>query len=108
MEQEHGLALALHLMKLLKSSRRFIDLMTNKFDNLKDISCIGYIHEKLRMGMVPSRTNCPELKSHLFSFLYPGTEGELTSLYECVKSSMFAIHSQTRKPNDLIQIAQLW
>lgn len=52
MVQGHGMVLALHLMKLLKSSRRFTDLMTKKFDALKNISCLKSIHLQLQVGVV--------------------------------------------------------
>lgn len=45
----HGMVLSLHLIKLLKSSRKFTDLMTNKYDSLKDISCLKQIHLQLQV-----------------------------------------------------------
>lgn len=104
MTQGHGMVLAMHLMKLLKSSRKFVDLMTNKFNHLKSIHCLRSIHQKLKFDV----TTKPELKSHIFSFVHPGNDGELSSLYKCVVSSMVAIHKHKRQPSDLIQIAQLW
>ncbi len=52
MVQGHGMVLSLHLMKLLKSSRRFIDLMTKRYDSLKNISCLTSIHLELEVGVV--------------------------------------------------------
>ena len=43
------MVLALHLMKLLKSSRRFTDLMTKKFDAIKNITCLKSIHQELQV-----------------------------------------------------------
>lgn len=103
MAQGNGMVLAIHLMKLLKSFRRFTDIITKKFDDLKNIKCLRFVHDKLK-----TVSSYSELKPHLFSFLYPGAEVELSSLYKCVVSSMSAIHSGARKPCDLIQIAQLW
>ena len=46
----HGMVVALHLLKKLKSSRKFIDLMTTKFEILcKEIKCLRPIHEKLQV-----------------------------------------------------------
>ena len=45
----HGLVLSLHLIKLLKSSRKFADLMTSKYDSLKDIGCLKPIHLQLQV-----------------------------------------------------------
>ena len=46
----HGMVVALHLLKKLKSSRKFIELMTTKFEILcKEIKCLRPIHEKLQV-----------------------------------------------------------
>lgn len=45
------MVLALHLMKLLKSSRKFTDLMTNHYDTLKSINCLRPIHMQLQVRM---------------------------------------------------------
>ena len=46
----HGMVVALHLLKKLKSSRKFIELMTTKFEILcKEIRCLRPIHEKLQV-----------------------------------------------------------
>ncbi len=51
MVQGHGMVLSLHLVKLLKSSRKFVHLMTKRYDDLKNISCIGGIHQELKVSM---------------------------------------------------------
>lgn len=95
MAQGHGMVLAMHLIKMIKSSRKFVHLMTKTFDNLKNIQCVGYIHDKLS-----SLGSSQELKPHLFSFLCSG-EG---SLYERVKLAMSAIDKNPQERNDLAQI----
>ena len=46
----HGMVLALHLIKLLKSLRKFVDLMTKKYDSLQDIGCLKPIHDQLQVS----------------------------------------------------------
>ena len=46
----HTMVLSLHLLKLLKSSRRFIDLMTTvKYDSISCIKCLQPIHSQLKV-----------------------------------------------------------
>ena len=46
----HGMVVALHLLKELKSSRKFIELMTTKFDiRCKEIKCLHPIRERLKV-----------------------------------------------------------
>ena len=52
----HGMVLALHLIKLLKSSRKFVDLMTKKYDSLRDICCLKPIHDQLQVSIHISGT----------------------------------------------------
>ena len=50
----HGMVLTLHLLKILKSSRKFVDLMTTKFETLcKEIECLRPIHDKLQVRIIP-------------------------------------------------------
>ena len=49
MALRHGMVLALHLIKLLKSSGKFVDLMT-KNDSLRDINCLEPIHCQLQVS----------------------------------------------------------
>ena len=71
MEEEmtlrHGMVLALHLIKLLKSSRKFVDLMTEKYDSLRDIDCLKPIHCQLQVSMI--YTLCRVLWHNYYSFL---------------------------------------
>lgn len=48
-EKCHGLVLAMHLMKLLKSSRKFIDLMSKNFQHMSNIDCLQQIHTELKV-----------------------------------------------------------
>ena len=46
----HGMVVTLHLLKKLKSSRKFVDLMTTKFDMIcKEIECLAPIHKQLQV-----------------------------------------------------------
>ena len=48
----HGMVVALHLLKVLKSSRKFIDLMMTKFEvRCREIKCLWPIHERLQVSM---------------------------------------------------------
>ena len=96
----HGMVLALHLIKLLKSSRKFTDLMTSKFDSLRNINCLRAIHDQLQ---TPS-----DLKPHLFPFLCTGAEGGVAVLYQRVVAAMTAIHSGSQEPTELLTIAHSW
>ena len=57
----HGMVLALHLIKLLKSSRKFVDLMTKKYDSIRNIGCLEPIHCQLQVSiqsMQSTQHNC--------------------------------------------------
>jgi hypothetical protein len=46
----HGMVVALHLLKSLKSSRKFVELMTSKYDaRYKAITCLESIHDRLKV-----------------------------------------------------------
>lgn len=45
----HGMVLSLHLIKLLKSSRKFTNLMTHKYDSVRGITCLEPIHRQLQV-----------------------------------------------------------
>ena len=46
----HALVLALHLLKHFKSSRKFTDLLTVKFESVcQDISCLKQFHGELKV-----------------------------------------------------------
>ena len=48
----HGMVVAFHLLKVLKSSRKFIELMTTKFEmRSKEIECLRPVHERLQVGL---------------------------------------------------------
>jgi hypothetical protein len=64
MVQGHSLVLSLHLKKLLKSSRRFTDLMTKKFDLLKNISCLKSIHQELLVSGWVGVVSNPSTRSY--------------------------------------------
>ena len=49
-----------------------------------------------------------EIKPHLFPFLQPGSEEELTLLYKDVSQTMLAIDNGNKKMEDLLEIAQKW
>lgn len=51
MARQHGMILALHFMKLLKSSKKFIHHITYQFDNLKSINCMKSIHQELLVNI---------------------------------------------------------
>ena len=47
-EGSHGLVVALHLYKVLKSSHRFTDLIVKKYDSVfRGINCLGPFYEQL-------------------------------------------------------------
>ena len=100
----HGMVLAMHLIKLLKSSRRFVDLITKEVDDLKCITCLGSVRQKLKEGVAKKKVLSKPL---LLSFL-PEAVGELNSLYECVVSSIVEIDKRNRESRDLLEIAYLW
>lgn len=54
MARDHGMVLALHLMRLLNSSRQFTHLITNMFDNLRSVSCMKLVHQELLVRMTGS------------------------------------------------------
>ena len=64
----HGMVLALHIMKLLKSSRRFTDLLTKKFDAIcSGINCLQPVHMQLKARERSSHPFCchlPYLQFH--------------------------------------------
>ena len=45
----HGMVVALHLLKVLKSSRKFIELMTTNSEVLRKVECLWGIHEQLQV-----------------------------------------------------------
>lgn len=46
----HGMVVALHLLKELKSSRKFIELLTTKFNAMcKEIECLSPLHDQLKV-----------------------------------------------------------
>lgn len=47
----HGMVAALHVLKKLKSSRKFIELMTTKFEIMcKEIKCLRPLHDRLQVS----------------------------------------------------------
>lgn len=50
----HGMVLSLHLLKVLNSSRNFVDIMTSKnymYSALININCLKTIHEQLQVSL---------------------------------------------------------
>jgi len=48
----HGMVLALHMMKLLKSSRKFTELLTTKYDSIcRGLNCLQPFHEQLDVSL---------------------------------------------------------
>ena len=45
----HGMVLSVQLLKLLKSSRKFLMLLTKNYDSVNSIQCIEPVHHKLRV-----------------------------------------------------------
>ena len=46
----HGMVVALHLLKEMKSSRKFIELLTTKFEAMcKEIKCLSPLHDQLKV-----------------------------------------------------------
>lgn len=45
----HGMVVALHLLKVLKSSRKFIELMTTNSEVPRKVQCLWGIHEQLQV-----------------------------------------------------------
>ena len=59
----HGMVVALHLLKVLKSSRKFIELMTTKFEvRCKEIDCLWPIHERLQVCLLSVQLKCENLE----------------------------------------------
>ena len=49
----HGMVLALHMLWKLKSSRKFSELITEKFDIVcKEVACLRPIHDKLQVSFL--------------------------------------------------------
>ena len=47
----HGLVLALHMLRKLKSSRKFSELLSHKFEVVcKEIKCLRPLHERLQVS----------------------------------------------------------
>ena len=47
----HGMVLALHMLRKLKSSRKFSELMTKKFEIVcKEMNCLRPIHDRLQVS----------------------------------------------------------
>ena len=58
--QGHGMVVALHMLKLLKSTRRFSELMTTKYDSIcRGIDCLKPLHDQLKVCI-----NCSMLRMH--------------------------------------------
>ena len=126
--QGHGMVLALHLMTQLKSSRKFLQLLTKKYDSIcSRLHCLQSFHEQLHVSVcimkgynvytsiVPIRTlHIPlqghlEPKPHLLPFMLPGAEGtELGALYLRVRKVMVGMHEGMEKMESLLQIAEEW
>lgn len=46
----HRLTLGMHLLRHLRSARRFTDLLTNKYESCRDINCMQYFHQQLKVN----------------------------------------------------------
>ena len=106
----HGMVLALHLMKLLKSSRKFTDLMTRHYDPLKGINCLRPIHMQLQVstctceGCVHMRVWCVRTYVHTYIHTY---------MYTCIHGLTYIIvpcagfHTGVGAPRDFPPPPQL-
>ena len=126
--QGHGMVLALHLMTQLKSSRKFLQLLTKQYDFIcSRLHCLQSFHEQLHVSVcimkgysvyasiVPIRTlhislqGHLEPKPHLLPFMLHGAEStELGALYLRVRKVMVGMHEGMEKMESLLQIAEEW
>ena len=50
--QGHGMVLALHMVKRLKSSRKFSEVLTKKYDSIcRGLHCLQTFHEQLTVSV---------------------------------------------------------
>ena len=48
----HGMVLAMHMVKLLKSSRKFSEILTKKYDSIcHGLNCLQTFHEQLTLSV---------------------------------------------------------
>ena len=48
----HGMVLAMHMVKLLKSSRKFSEMLTKKYDSIcHGLHCLQTFHEQLTVSV---------------------------------------------------------
>ena len=75
----HGMVVALHLLKVLKSSRKFTELMTTKFEmRCREIKCLWPIHKRLQVRML---SDCPTDDQVSYVCLPPISLHLMNSLY---------------------------
>eukprot|EP00731_Ephydatia_muelleri_P021734 Em0014g325a len=96
--KSHAPVLALHLLKHFKSSRKFTDLLTVKFESVcQGISCLKQFHGELKEQAEPK----PHLFPHMAEVHHP-----LGKLYQRVKKVMLNIHDGKGNIDDLITFAR--
>ena len=133
--QGHGMVLALHLLKQLKSSHRFSELLTEKYESICHwLNCLQPFHKQFAMSTVsvcvfictkqnkeeitlpqgsldpkPNLPKEPKPQVHLLPFMLPNAEKtELSALYLQVRSVMVGEQALKEKLENLICIAKEW
>ena len=121
----HGMVLALHMVKQLKSFKKFSELLTKHYDYTYNwLHCLQPFHEQFAVSVCACtscsiKTNivllsppiqCPlEPKLHLLPFMLPISEGtELGELYLHVKRVMMDVHEGKEKMESLVLLADEW
>ena len=125
--QGHGMVLALHLLKQLKSSHKFSELLTEKYESICHwLNCLQPFHKQFAMSTVsvcvfictiqskeeitlPQGPLEPKPQVHLLPFMLPTAEKtELSALYLQVRSVMVGEQAPKVKLENLICIANEW
>ena len=117
----HGMVVALHLLKKLKSSRKFIELLTTKFEVMcKEIMCLKPLHDRLKvstacvhvcktvMVMVSFMQQPSESTIHVLPFMLPLGDDELRGLYEKVRNAIMLDVHQGDNFKEVERIATEW
>ena len=131
----HGMVLALHLLKQLKSSHKFSELLTEKYESICHwLNCLQPFHKQFAVCTVsvcvfictiqskeeitlpqgplapkPNLSKEPKPQVHLLPFMLPNAEKtELSALYLQVRSVMVGEQAPKEKLENLICIANEW
>ncbi len=118
----HSMVLSLQMVKVLKSSRKFTELLTVKYEGFcRGINALRPINQELTVIQPPiAQTsylvlvslfqNPTEPKPHLLPFMLPGSEdsSEVAALYKRISQTMVGVHNDTHEVEELVRIAEEW